>query len=188
MAAGSAEPVSALFNASLLPLVVAHEGVPGHLLQLSLSRKATTSIRKAFLSRGFAEGWAHYVESMILDQGYSSDPKLRLFATQSVLSRLARLLLVIKLHTEGMSLDQGAAFYEQLAFVSPAQARQETRRATYELGLMSYAIGRMQILKLLAEEKTRRGAAFSLREFHDRLISYGTLPVSVVGRLMRAGR
>jgi uncharacterized protein (DUF885 family) len=172
-----------------------HEAYPGHFTQFLWQDRAPSRLRLflatdfSTLGFGFAwtnvEGWAHYTEQMLLDEGYGSgDPKLRLSQLQDALLRDARFVVGIQMHTGKMTYEQGIEFFRREAFQPQVAAQRETRRGTADPTYLVYTLGKLQILELREEYKKQRGSSFRLREFHDRFMGQGSVPNSVIRRTL----
>ena len=161
--------------------MVAHEAYPGHHLQLSTMQGLGSEVRRHLWTPIMVEGWALYSEQLMEEAGYYRAPEQRLFQLVNLLWRAIRIVLDVGLHTRGMT---PAEAVEMLATKVPIErnaAEAEVRRycawPTYQL---SYAVGRRDLLTLRADRRKRDGADFSLRRFHDEVLSYGGLPVSLI--------
>jgi uncharacterized protein (DUF885 family) len=159
-----------------------HEGYPGHHLQLINANRHPSVLRRLFGdSSVFAEGWALYCEQMILDEGLTRDPRVRLFQLKDQLWRACRVVVDVALHTGGMAFQEAVDFMVDVAhlerFNAIGEVRRYTRSATQP---MSYLVGKHQILDFREREKKRLGATFDLRAFHDRLLSFGTIPIALI--------
>ena len=158
-----------------------HEGYPGHHLQLIHANRAPTLVRRYCDSSVFCEGWALYCEQMVLEEGISSDPRVRLFQLKDQLWRACRVVIDAKLHTSEITFDQAVDMLVNVAKLERVNAIGEVRRYTQSpTQPMSYLVGKQQILELRDRERQRLGHAFDLRAFHDRLLSYGSIPVSLI--------
>lgn len=162
-----------------LPTLVAHEAFPGHHLQVSRAQQLDSEVRRHLGSALMTEGWALYAESLLDELGYYSAPEARLFHLLNRQWRAARIVIDVGLHTRAMP---PAEAVDRLLAAMPMERRQaeaEVRRycamPTYQL---SYAVGRRDILSLRDAWTARHGAG-RLRDFHDSLLSYGGLPVSL---------
>ena len=176
------------FNRSALPIISIHEAFPGHYYQLLAARRAPSRVRAAFGSASFVEGWAHYCEQMMLDEGFGGgSPKLRLAQLHAALTRLCRYLVGIGMHTEGMTYEQAVEFFVREGYVERANAEREARRGTLDPTYLVYTLGKMEILRLREDYRRARGEGFRLGEFHDRLLSHGMPPVRVVRLAMLGG-
>jgi uncharacterized protein (DUF885 family) len=132
-----------------------------------------------------AEGWAHYCEQMMLDEGYGGgDLKLRLGQLQDALLRNARYIVGIQMHTGKMTFDDGVQFFIHEGYQTPAGALVETKRGTADPTYLVYTLGKLEILKLRSDYKTKVGAKFTLRDFHDEFMKQGFPPIKVVRRAL----
>ncbi len=166
----------------LYPITAAHEAYPGHHVQLARANKVGSRWRKHFSSSLFAEGWALYCEELMSEVGYYREPRTQLFQLKDRLWRAARVLIEIGLHCYGMSLDEAARFLVDQVGMTPTAARAETRRYAAEpTQPLSYLIGQLEVLEL-----RRRFSFLPLRQFHDLLLSSGTIPFTLVEREMEA--
>jgi len=173
------------FNNSEIPGTSIHEVYPGHFVQFLWIDKNPSTIRKLIYSGTNAEGWAHYCEQMMLDEGYGNgDPKLRLGQLDDALLRDARYIVGIQMHTGSMTLDQAREFFVKEGFQTPAVADVETKRGTADPTYLMYTLGKLQILKLRDDYRKMRGKDFSLQEFHDRLMQQGAVPLKIIRKAM----
>ena len=173
-----------------LSSIAAHEVFPGHFLQGEHLRAVRSPCRKSgfFAATSFVEGWAHYAEQMVLDEGFErGNPELRLGQLAEALLRLARTVVGIRLHTEDMSVEQGVRFFCEEAYIEESRARQEAERAPVDPGAVLDALGKLMLLKLRGDVKEAEGESFSLQHFHDRLLGQGCLPFWMHRALMAAG-
>jgi uncharacterized protein (DUF885 family) len=169
------------YNRYSLPIVSIHEVYPGHYYQLLAARRSPSRVRAVFGAGSFIEGWAHYAEQMMLDEGFGgNNPKLRLAQLQAALSRLCRYLVGLRMHTAGMTYEAGVEFFMREGYMERANAEREARRGTLDPTYLIYTLGKMEILKLREEYRRRAGASFRLGEFHDRLLAYGSPPVKIL--------
>lgn len=158
-----------------------HEGYPGHHLQLVVASGVKSPVRKLLWNTVFCEGWALYCEQLVLEEGITSDARHRLFQLKDQLWRACRVVIDVKLHTQGMTFDEAVDMLVDVAHLERPNAVGEVRRYTQSATQpMSYLLGKHQILDLREREKKRHGAAFTMRDFHDRLLSYGTIPVALI--------
>jgi uncharacterized protein (DUF885 family) len=158
-----------------------HEGYPGHHLQLTLASTVGSPVRKLLWNTVFCEGWALYCEQLVLEEGMVTDARHKLFQLKDQLWRACRVVIDVKLHTGGMSFDEAVDMLVRVARLERPNAASEVKRYTQSpTQPMSYLMGKQQILDLRERERQRRGSAFSLREFHDRLLSYGTIPMALI--------
>ena len=169
------------YNRFALPVIAIHEVYPGHYYQYLALKQQPSRVRTALSSASFVEGWAHYCEQMMLDEGFGgNNPKLRLAQLNLALLRLARYLVGLRMHTGGMTYEQGVQFFMSEGYQERVNAEREARRGTLDPTYLVYTLGKMEILKLREEWKTRLGASFNLGEFHDRLLSFGMPPIKII--------
>jgi len=172
-----------LYNPYVMAMINVHEAYPGHYLQFLYAPRFPSKTRKLLFSGTNAEGWAHYTEQMMVDEGFGGgDPKFRLAQLQEALLRDVRYVVGIKLHTEGWTVEQGAKLFEEKAFQEPANAYEESRRGAYNPTYLYYTLGKIQIQQLRDDYMRAKGK--SLREFHDAFVAQGALPVSLVRRIL----
>ena len=168
------------FNYPGLLGVTIHETFPGHYVQLLFERELSSDLRKVFTPRSFTEGWAHYTEQMVLDEGFrADDAAVRLGQLRRALQRHARWFAGLHLHAMDASIDEVVERFMEIAYFDEFPARREVIRATYDPTYLYYALGRMQILQLrddYREHLEEEEEEFSLREFHERLLELG-LPI-----------
>ena len=138
-----------------------------------------------------SEGWAHYCEQMVIDEGFhADDPRYRLAQVQDALLRDARFIVGIRLHTKGMTIAEAEEFFMKEGYQSRPAGRSEAKRGTSDATYGYYTMGKLMILKLREDYRARMGSRFSLQEFHDTFIKLGPLPLPLVRRaiLGEAGR
>jgi uncharacterized protein (DUF885 family) len=186
------------FNYYTSDVVSIHEAYPGHYVQfLHLNASPASKVEKIFGSYAFIEGWAHYCEKMMLDEGYgsptSSTPseddakraaKYRMAQADEALLRLCRLCVSIKMHTQNMSLDEATKFFKDNCYYEEKPARQEAIRGTFDPGYLNYTLGKLQILKLRDDYKAQEGDDFSLQKFHNELLNHGMPPIRLLREIM----
>ncbi len=169
------------FNRYSLQTTAIHEVFPGHHTQGLWLKRNPSKVRKIVGASSNDEGWAHYCEQMMLEQGYGAgDPKLLLFQLQDALLRICRYLVGIRMHTRGMTLEEAIAFFEKEGHQEHANAELEAERGTSDPTYLVYTLGKLQILKLREDYKEKMGDRFSLKEFHDRFLSLGYPPIKMI--------
>lgn len=183
------------FNYASLANTAAHEAMPGHWLHSTYMRRTPGKVRRIWIglnpfpqpSSG-QDGWAHYAEQMVLDEGFGGgDRRQRLAQLSDALTRVCRLLAGIKLHSHQWTLDDAQRCFEREAYVPAPAARREAERGTYDPTYGGYFIGKMAILKLRSDYAAKRGAAFTLREFHERFMTNGIAPIWAQRQLLLPG-
>ena len=183
------------YNYASLSNTAAHEAMPGHWLHSIYMRTTPGKVRRIWIglnpfpqpSSG-QDGWAHYAEQMVLDEGFGGgDPRLRLAQSSDALTRICRLLSGIRLHTREWTLDDAQRCFEQQAYVAAPAARREAERGAYDPTYGGYFLGKRGIITLRDDYAKQRGAAFSLRTFHERVMSNGIAPIWAHRQLMLPG-
>jgi uncharacterized protein (DUF885 family) len=172
-----------IFNPYVVSIIDVHEVWPGHYLQFLYAPKFPTKTRKLVFCGTNAEGWAHYAEQMMVDEGFGGgDPKYRLAQLQEALLRDCRYVVGIKLHTQGMTVEQGARVFVEKGFQESSTAYEEARRGAYNPTYLYYTLGKLQIQELRDEYRSKTGA--SLKQFHDAFVAQGGLPIPLVRRIL----
>jgi len=165
------------FNYPSLLGISVHEVMPGHFVQQMSRRGWSSDVRKVFLPTTVSEGWAHYAEQMMVDEGLGGGaPEVRLAQLRRALQRHVRWRASLSMHAFGGSLERASVDFREIAFFADFPAQREARRGTYDPMYLCYALGRMMILALREDYRhlvESRGQAFSLREFHDRFLALG---------------
>jgi uncharacterized protein (DUF885 family) len=186
------------FNYYTSDITSIHEAYPGHYVQfLHLNASPASRVEKIFGSYAFIEGWAHYCEKMMVDEGYGSATaaspseedvkraaKYRMAQADEALLRLCRLCVSIKLHTQNMSVDEATKFFQDNCYYEEKPARQEAIRGTFDPGYLNYTLGKLQILKLRDDYKAQQGDDFSLQKFHNELLNHGMPPIRLLREIM----
>ncbi len=173
------------FSRGTIVSTAIHEVYPGHYTQFLWLQAAPSKTRKLLYNNSNAEGWAHYTEQMMLDEGYGDhDPKLRLGQLVDALLRDARFIVGIEMHTGKMTLEQGQNFFINEGFQVAPVAEVEAKRGTSDPTYLYYTLGKLQILKLREDYQKVRGAEFSLQEFHDRFMLQGSVPMKIIRKSM----
>jgi uncharacterized protein (DUF885 family) len=173
------------YNRYSLQITSIHEVYPGHYYQLLKLQQHPSRVRKAFGAASFVEGWAHYCEQMMLDEGFGgNNPRLRLAQLNAALLRLCRYVVGIRLHTQAMSYAEAVDFFMREGYLERVNAEREARRGTVDPTYLVYTLGKMEIMRLREEWRARMGPSFNLGEFHDRLLSYGMPPVKIIRQAM----
>jgi uncharacterized protein (DUF885 family) len=184
----------AAFNIGTIVSTSAHEAYPGHYVQFLFMPQIHSRVRKMLYSSSNVEGWAHYCEQMMLDEGYGQpgwgakdarEAKLiRLGQLSDALLRDARFIVGIKMHTQGMTIDQAVDFFQKEGYQTRATGLVETKRGAGDPTYLYYTLGKLMILKLRADVQQKEGATFSLEKFHNEFLLQGGVPLPVVRRAM----
>ena len=182
------------FNVGTVISTAVHEAYPGHYIQFLWVPQAPSRVRKLLGANTNVEGWAHYTEQMMLDEGYgqpgagAKDEReskfLRLGQLQDALLRNARFIVGIQMHSGKMSFDEAVAFFQKEGYQSKETAMVETKRGTGDPTYLYYTLGKLEIMKLREDMKKKQGAAFSLEEFHNNFLRQGFPPVKIVRAAM----
>jgi uncharacterized protein (DUF885 family) len=182
------------FNLGTIVSTSTHETFPGHFMQYLWTAQAPTKLRKTFYANTNSEGWAHYCEQMMLDEGYGQPGTgardaleakyIRLGQLQDALLRDARFVVGIRMHTGKMSFDEAKEFFVKEGFQTAKIAEIESKRGTSDPTYLYYTLGKLQILKLREDYKNKVGAAFVLGKFHDEFMGQGEPPIAVVRKTM----
>ena len=186
------------FNYYASDIVSIHEVYPGHYVQfLRLNASPAGKVEKTFGSYAFIEGWAHYCEQMMIEQGYGSasgaspseedtkrTAKYRMAQADEALLRLCRLCVSIKMHTQNMSVDEATKFFQNNCYYEEKPAHSEAMRGTFDPGYLNYTLGKLQILKLRDDYKAQQGDEFSLQKFHNELLNHGMPPIRLLREIM----
>ena len=175
------------FNYYTTDIVSIHEAYPGHYIHgLHLRAAGVTKAEAVFTSYAFTEGWAHYCEQMMLENGFGADrdavraAKYRMAQSDEALLRLCRLCVSIRMHCQGMTVDEATKFLEDNCYYEAAPARAEAVRGTYDPEYLYYTLGKLQFLKLRKDFQTQEGAGYSLKKYHDAVLSHGTPPLRLL--------
>jgi uncharacterized protein (DUF885 family) len=171
---------------AVIPAVAAHEGYPGHHLQNTSVNRLESVTRRAIRSTVMIEGWGLYTEQLMHDVGYYDD-RARLAQLSMRLLRALRIVLDMELQTGAMTYQAAVAKAVSVARVSESTARTEVARYTMTpTQPFSYLVGALELERLRAASQARLGDAFRLRRFHDRVLSYGHMPPTLVARAIAA--
>jgi uncharacterized protein (DUF885 family) len=170
---------------AMISNVSVHEVWPGHYLQFLYAKQFPSEVRKVFSASTNVEGWAHYSEQMMLDQGFhAGDPRYRMAQLQDALLRDVRFVVGIEMHTKGMSPAEAQRLFEVDAYQPAPVARSEVKRAITDATYGYYTMGKLMIQKLAADDRAKQGAEFTLQGFHDAFVKLGPLPLPLIRRAM----
>ena len=182
------------FNVGTVISTAVHEAYPGHYIQFLWLPQAPSRVRKVLGANTDIEGWAHYTEQMMLDEGFgqpgfgAKDEReakfLRLGQLQDALLRNARFIVGIEMHSGRMSVEQAEAFFQKEGYQSKETATVETKRGAGDPTYLYYTLGKLQIMKLREDMKKKQGAAFSLEQFHNDFLKQGFPPIKIVREAM----
>ena len=175
-----------LYNRSVMDIITVHEVFPGHFLQFIYAPQFPTKTRKLLGASSNAEGWAHYGEQMMVEEGFGNrDPKTRLAQLSEALLRDCRWVVGMREHIMGLTVQKGADdYFTKKCFQQPANAYEEARRGAYNPTYLYYTLGKLEIYKLRSDYQKARGSSYSLREFHDAFVKQGAPPIKMVRRIL----
>ena len=183
----------AQFSYPVITSVATHEAYPGHYIQFLWAHSQDDRVRKLLGANTNIEGWAHYCEQMMLDEGlaqyeFPTDKHqqllLRLGQLQDALLRNARFVVGIKMHTGQMTMDQAIDFFVKQGYQSRAVGEVETKRGTSDPTYLYYTLGKLQIMKLRTDLAAKEGKSFNLQQFHDNFMRQGFAPIAIVREAM----
>jgi len=182
------------FNVGTIVPISVHEAFPGHFVQFLYEPYAPTKLRKVVEASTNGEGWAHYCEQMMLDEGYAQpgvgakdlreSRLIHLGQLQEALLRDARFVAGIRMHTGAMTFDQAVDFFIKEGYQSKKSAEVEAKRGTSNPTYLYYTLGKLQIYKLREDVRRKQGTDFSLQKFHDEFLKQGFPPIVIVRRAM----
>jgi hypothetical protein len=180
-------------EASLL-FTSTHEVWPGHFLQFLHANRNPSKIAALWVGYAYAEGWAHYCEEMMWEEGLGNgNPETHIGQLTEALLRDVRFLSAIGLHTQGMTLAQSEKMFRESAFADAGNARQQAARGTYDPAYLNYTLGKLMIRKLRSDWVAKQAGAASAapadqmkywQAFHDKFLSYGGPPIPLVRKYM----
>jgi uncharacterized protein (DUF885 family) len=182
------------FNVGTVISTAVHETYPGHYVQFLWTPRAPSKLRKVLGASTNAEGWAHYCETMMLDEGFAQpglgakdeveSHLIRLGQLQDALLRDARFVVGIQMHRGAMTFDQAKEFFIKEGYQSPKIAEIETKRGTTDPTYLYYTLGKLEILKLREDYRKKLGSDFSLQKFHDAFMGQGFPPIPIVRKAL----
>ncbi|WP_193517599.1 DUF885 family protein [Nocardiopsis kunsanensis] len=194
-----------MFSHTTLPAVSVHEVAPGHFSHWRSMRALRNPVRAALHSMTFAEGWAHYAEEMLLEEGFGDYAAERVAGADfldgytwtpahyeigvyvEALIRVTRLSVAIAMHTGGANVAEGAARFETDTPLRGPAARAEAQRATFDPTYGRYTWGKLEILAVRERARRAWGEGFSLARFHRALLSLGSPPIGLLGTAVERG-
>lgn len=173
------------FSRGTIQSTAIHEAYPGHYVQLLWFQKVQSKVRKLIGCGSNIEGWAHYTEQMMIDQGYGKDdPELKVGQLIDALLRNCRYIVGIEMHTGKRTFEQGIDFFVKQGYMSRDYAERETKRGTSDPTYLVYTLGKLEILKLRADYRQKMGADFSLEQFHNKFMQQGGVPIKLIRHAM----
>jgi uncharacterized protein (DUF885 family) len=173
------------FNRGTIASTAIHEAYPGHFVQSLWFQKVQSKARKLAGCGSNIEGWAHYTEQMMIEQGYGrDDPRIQVGQLLDALLRNCRYIVGIEMHTGKRTYEQGIDFFMKQGYMSHDYAERETKRGTSDPTYLVYTLGKLEILKLREDYRRKVGAQFSLEQFHDSFMQQGGVPIKLIRRAM----
>jgi len=172
----------AVFSATMGPAVTVHEVTPGHFAHGRILRQlARSDVRRSLFSEAFVEGWAHYAEELMVEQGFrAGDPRFAIGVCLDALVAVTGLAAALGIHRGTMTVDDATARFEADAFLRGPAARSEATRATYDPTYGRYTWGKLEIMSLRDQALAAWGTEFSLRRFHEALLALGAPPLGTM--------
>jgi len=173
------------FDYATLDNVSVHEAYPGHFIHYLHTLSAPSKVSKIEGAYSFWEGWAHYSEQMMIEEGWhKNDPRYHLAQLSEALLRDCRFICAIKMHTQNMKVDEATQYFMENSYMEETPARKEAERGTFDPGYLNYTLGKLMMLKLRDDWKAQEGDNYSLKRFHDTVLSFGAPPIPMVRMLM----
>jgi uncharacterized protein (DUF885 family) len=182
------------FNRGTIVSTAVHEAYPGHYIQFLWAPMAVSKVRKLLGASSNAEGWAHYCEQMMLEEGYGQPGTgaaniaetrlIQLGQLQDALLRDARFVVGIQMHRGKMTFDEGVDFFVKEGYQTHESGLIETKRGTSDATYLYYTLGKIEILKLRADLMKKQGAAFSLEKFHNDFLKQGFPAIKIVRKAL----
>lgn len=174
------------YNQYLLQILCIHEAIPGHYTQLVYSNKTPSLIKSVLQNGAMIEGWAVFSEEMMLDAGYgNNEPEMRLMWYKWNLRSVCNTILDYSVHCNNMSKEQAIKLLTREAFQQQAEAEGKWKRVSVSsVQLTSYYTGYKEIVDLRDAYKKKVGDKYSVKEFNEKFLSYGSAPVKFIKELM----
>ena len=179
------------FDYNTLRIISIHEVYPGHFVHNLHNRygRSLPLVNRAATSYAFSEGWAHYTEQMMLETEYGKDrPELLLTQLLEALVRNCRYMCSIAMHTGDMTVEEATRFFMDNSFMAELPSRREALRGTFDPGYLNYTLGKLMILKLREDYRQERNGNYSLKGFHDHLLSFGAPQLPLLREAMLTKR
>lgn len=175
------------YNQWILQILNMHEAIPGHYAQLVYANKSPSIVKSIFGNGAMVEGWAVYSERMMLESGYgNNEPEMWLMYSKWNLRSVTNTILDYSVHVQGMTEAEAIDLLTRQAFQTAAEAKEKWRRAQLtSVQLTSYFSGFSEIMELREQRRAALGSKFSLKDFHEDFLSYGSAPVRVIKELMQ---
>ena len=173
------------FSRSASTVVTVHEVAPGHCSHALMMGQLSQPVRRTLWSELFFEGWAHYVEEMMWEEGYQAEtPHYQFAMAQEAMMRTVRVLAAVGIHTRTLSIAEAVSLFEQRTPLTGRAARAEALRGVWEPSYVRYTWGKVLMKQLREQARAAWGAEFSLPRFHRELMGFGSPPVGLVAGAM----
>jgi uncharacterized protein (DUF885 family) len=167
-----------------LALDLIHAGIPGQAVVFRRTTELPGRARRVFPSRVFTAGWSEYCEQMMVESGFfANEPQLEFAAVLRQLRSACRLVAALRLHARDMTPGMAADLFRQKGLMEEAEAKREALQVARDPFLLAACLGRMEIVRLREDFKNAKGS-FRPRDFHDRMLSRGAIPIPTVRRLI----
>ena len=173
------------FNEADLYLASLHEALPGRYLMSLYATQAPTEVRQMLTCRSALDGWASYVERVMLEELFETyQPELRLAHLRRSLVEDCRLLASLRIHTQGMTVEEATQLFIERAFQDPVVARVEAMRAVHDPMYFVSLLGRLEIFRLREDYQRTLGTAYTLQRFHEGFLANGPIPIKLTREMM----
>lgn len=180
----AAEQTAYLPSRADLLFISAHEVFPGHFIQGMHQRASGSKILQAFETYTASEGWGHYVEEMMWDEGLGAgDPRVHIGQLKNALLRNVRFLVALGYHAGTLTPEAATKMFSELAYADPGNARQQAMRGTVDPMFLGYTLGKLIIMELRTDWM-RANPKATIGDFHDRFLTFGEAPLPVTRRVM----
>lgn len=177
-----------LFSRTTLPAITAHEVAPGHFAHARALRRVASDVRRVLFSSAFAEGWAHYAEELMVEEGFrAGDPRYTIGMCLEALVRVTRLASAIGLHTGAMDVAESTRRFMADAHLARAGAVGEARRGTFDANYGCYTWGKLAIYDLRERARKEWRAGFTPERFHRALLDLGSPPLGLIETAIERG-
>jgi hypothetical protein len=178
----------AVFSATMGPAVTVHEVTPGHFAHGRMLRQLVLGdVRRSLFSEAFTEGWACYAEELMVEQGFrADDPRFAIGVYLNALTGVTGLAAVLGIHQGTMTVEEATDRFEADAFLPGPAAKSEAIRAAYDPACGRYTWGKLEIISLREQARAAWGTTFSLRRFHEALLTLGAPPLGTMGDALGA--
>ncbi len=169
------------FNIYDMVLMLLHEAYPGHHTQFYLEKRVPMFASRDHDSDSNSDGWAEYGKYMMVEEIYGDlDPLYRLAVLRDKLTMISAAIAGMEIHMQNMTLQQAVDFLVSCGKYSRESAWRILDRAIYYPSHLTYYIGGEMLFKLREDYRKLKGEHFSLKEFHDRFLTYGLIPIKVI--------